>query len=168
MSPRRRLEQPSLFDLELDAPPASGPAVGEPTPAAAQAGDDGVPLRSRLYAGMVDLVAHVAVLAVVVLGVRLMGVAPEPRDLPAMLLLLLVFSLFFTVIPLAFWGRTPGMAVLGLVARCDDEQPLTFGQAARRWLAGLLTVAALGLPALLALRGRSLADRLSHSTLREG
>lgn len=77
-----------------------------------------------------------------------------------------VFSFLYTVIPLAFWGRTLGMTRVGLVASGGDEPQgaLTFGQTALRWSGGLLTVALLGLPSLLALLGgRSLTDRLSGS-----
>jgi hypothetical protein len=92
-----------------------------------------------------------------------MGLRPDPAQLPGFAVLLLVVSLFYTVVPLAFWGRTPGMAALGLACRGDDGQPLAFAEAGRRWLGGLLTVLLLGLPALLLLAGsrRSLADRLS-------
>ena len=76
----------------------------------------------------------------------------------------LPFGFFaLTAIPLAFFRRTAGMAVVGLRASSLDRSPLSFGQAFRRWLGGLLTVLLAGLPGLLATRGRSLADRLSGS-----
>lgn len=75
----------------------------------------------------------------------------------------LLWSCAFTAIPLAFFRRTAGMAVVGLRASSLDRSPLSFGQAFRRWLGGLLTVLLAGLPGLLATRGRSLADRLSGS-----
>ncbi|HUP42559.1 MAG TPA: RDD family protein, partial [Thermoanaerobaculia bacterium] len=85
-------------------------------------------------------------------------------DWPALVLFLLVFSFLYTVLPLAFWGQTPGMAWAGLVARARGYESLTFSQTGRRWLGGLLTAALLGLPALLAAGGgRSMADRLSDS-----
>ena len=82
-------------------------------------------------------------------------------------LLLLVFSLFYTVVPLAFWGKTPGMAAVGLACQAGDDLPLTFAEALRRWLGELVTVLLLGLPSLLALGAtrRSLADRWSGSVL---
>jgi hypothetical protein len=55
------------------------------------------------------------------------------------------------------------MAAVGLVARSGRDQPLSFGQTGLRWLAGLATVALCGLPLVVALTGRSLADRLSGS-----
>ena len=81
-----------------------------------------------------------------------------------LLLFFLPFSFLYQVFPLAFWGRTPGMARTGLVARGRDGRSLTFGQAGLRWLASVLTVLLLGLPVLSTqLTGRSLADRISDS-----
>jgi hypothetical protein len=59
------------------------------------------------------------------------------------------------------------MAAVGLVARSGRDQPLSFGQTGLRWLAGLATVALCGLPLVVALTGRSLADRLSGSSTLE-
>ncbi|MBZ0149688.1 MAG: branched-chain amino acid ABC transporter permease [Pseudorhodoplanes sp.] len=67
------------------------------------------------------------------------------------------------VISLAFWGQTPGMAWVGLVARTVAGEPLSFGQTALRWAGSWLTWATLGLAGLSALSGRSLADRVSGS-----
>lgn len=118
----------------------------------------------RLAGGLADGVVHGAVLAVAVLGMALMEVEPELSQWPALALFLIVFSFLYTVVPLAFWGQTPGMAWLGLQARDDGERPLTFGQTAMRWLGGtLLSTVLLGLPVLLAVTGRSLADRVSRS-----
>jgi hypothetical protein len=55
------------------------------------------------------------------------------------------------------------MAWVGLSARNQDGEPLTFDQTARRWLGGLLTLGFAGLPILLTGKGRSLTDRLSGS-----
>ena len=55
------------------------------------------------------------------------------------------------------------MAWAGLVSQNRDGEPLTFDQTARRWLGAVLTLAAAGLPLLVALSGRSLADLLSGS-----
>ena len=92
---------------------------------------------------------------------------PALEQLPAFAVLLLVFSLFYTVVPLAFWGKTPGMAAVGLACQAGDDLPLTFAEALRRWLGELVTVLALGLPGLAALGAarRSLADRWSGSEL---
>ena len=80
-----------------------------------------------------------------------------------LLLFLLAWSFLYFVIALAFWGQTPGMAWAGVIARARAEEPLSFGQTVRRWAGAWLTWALAGLPGLLALTGRSLADRLSDS-----
>ncbi|HKI85620.1 MAG TPA: RDD family protein [Thermoanaerobaculia bacterium] len=139
----------------VEAPEAQPVAEGAPRSA---------PLGKRLLAAAIDLVVWLAALLLLALGATLMGVAPGRRDWPAALLFLAAFSFLYTVIPLAFWGKTPGMAWARIVARSGDGEPLTFGQTGSRWLACLLTIALLGLPALLALLpGGSLVDRLSHS-----
>jgi uncharacterized RDD family membrane protein YckC len=182
VSPRRppAEEQASLFDLELAAAPEeTSLAPGERLPPLAPADEppgerDGeeataggeavaAPLGSRVSAGLVDLLVHLAVLLVALGGLRLLGVAAGLDDLAPLALVLLVFSLFYTVIPLAFWGRTAGMAALGLVCRGERGHPVTFGQAAWRWAAGVITVGTAGLALLLALSGRTLGERLSGS-----
>jgi uncharacterized RDD family membrane protein YckC len=170
---RRGNQQATLFELELDE---SGVAEAEVRPqsappprrqATATVAERPAPFRARLFAGLVDLGVHLAVAALTLVGARGMGVVPALPQLPAFAVLILVFSLFYTVVPLAFWGKTPGMAAVGLVAQTGDDLPLTFAEALRRWLADLVTVLALGLPGLLALGagGRSLADRWSASAL---
>ena len=126
--------------------------------AAARAG-----LGSRLAAGVADLLIHAAVLMVALIGTRLLGVRVTLADAPALGVFLLAFSFLYTIVPLAFWGHTLGMAWSGLVSQNRDGEPLTFDQTARRWLGAVLTLAAAGLPLLLALGGRSLADLLSGS-----
>jgi hypothetical protein len=171
--PRRRPEQAVLFDLELDEAPAGDLAeasldVADPgeEPSASLPAGDPAAVRSRLQAAALDLGCHVAVAIVAAGGAALLGVRPEPGVLPGMVLLVLVFSLVYLVVPLAFWGKTAGMAAAGIVCRANDDQPLTFGEAARRWLGSLLTVVACGVPALLVFAGgRSLADRLSGTEL---
>jgi uncharacterized RDD family membrane protein YckC len=118
---------------------------------------------SRIAAGAADLLVHAAVLVVVLVGTRMMGVRPSLDDWPALGAFLLAFSFLYIVVPLAFWGHTLGMAWAGLVARNRDGEPLTFDQTARRWLGGLLTLGFLGLPLLLTGTSRSLTDRLSGS-----
>lgn len=135
------------FELDADSAPA----------------DDRARLGSRLAAGAADLLIHGAVLMVLLIGTRLLGVRPTLDDAPAFGLFLLAFSFLYTIVPLAFWGHTLGMAWAGLVSQNRDGEPLTFDQTARRWLGALLTLATVGLPLLLALRGRSLADLLSGS-----
>lgn len=181
---RRAPQQATLFELDEEEEPALAESVElplalEPLPATAprqrvaarvaavSRGPAVASFRARLFAGLVDLGVQVAVAAVAVGGARGLGVEPALAQLPAFALLLLVFSLFYTVVPLAFWGKTPGMAAVGLACQAGDDLPLTFAEALRRWLGELLTVLLLGLPGLLALGGRrrSLADRWSSSAL---
>ena len=171
MSRTRQAEQGSLFELDVDdggleaadaplelpldlAPAPPRVAAREPLAAAA-------PARARALAAAVDLGAHLLAAGVAVVGVALQDVAVRGAQAPGFALLLLVFSLFYTVVPLAFWGRTAGMALAGIACRGDDGQPLSFGEAGRRWAGGVITALLLGLPALPVLAGgRSLADRL--------
>lgn len=146
------LELPLDLDLDTTAPPAPLALDDAAT----------LPPGPRLLAGSLDLAFHLVVAGAAVVGAAWLGVSPRATQTPGFVVLLLVVSLFYTVLPLAFWGRTPGMAAAGLACRGEDGQPLAFAEAGRRWLGGLLTVLLLGLPALLLLgRGRSLADRLS-------
>lgn len=162
--PRRAPVRPRPESAPAPAPHA--PAVrdedeespDEEAPAAARVG-----LGSRLMAGVADLLIHAAVLMVVLIGTRLLGVRTALSDAPALGVFLLAFSFLYTIVPLAFWGHTLGMAWAGLVSQNRDGEPLTFDQTARRWLGGVLTLAAAGLPLLLALGGRSLGDLLSGS-----
>ncbi len=118
-------------------------------------------------AGLTDLGAHLVLAALLVAGTWLLGVRFEPGSWPALAVVLGVFSFLYHIVPLAFWGRTPGMALNGLVARTREGGPLTFGQTGARWLGALVTVALAGLPLLLALAGGSLTDRLSGSVTLE-
>ena len=183
-------DEPLLFDLPLGperersapaspaperkrAPRAAAPEpVAEPVlafdepeelpePTAGPAGRAG--LGSRISAAGADLLVHASVGVGVLIGCRLMGVRPILSDWPAVALFLLSFSFLYTVVPLAFWGHTPGMAWAGLDARSRDGEPLAFDQTARRWIGGVVTLLFLGLPLLLAFGGRSLSDLLSGS-----
>jgi hypothetical protein len=118
---------------------------------------------ARLQAGLLDLAVHGGVVVAMSSGLLLAGIELGGADVLALALFLAVFSFLYHLVPLAFWGQTPGMAGLGLVARGDEELALSFPQAALRWAGRAATVAAAGLPALLLLSGRSLADRLSGS-----
>lgn len=120
-------------------------------------------LGTRFSSGAADLLVHGAVLIVLLIGVRLMGVRPALDDWPAFAVFLAAFSFLYLVVPLAFWGHTLGMAWAGLASRNADGEPLTFDQTARRWLGAVLTALLLGLPLLLTGPRRSLADRLSGS-----
>lgn len=173
-----------LFDLPLHAEPAdsahgvsaqstgdpAGPEQGELTFPEVELpeeddGFDTVGVLDRLLGGLIDLGLHVVVLLVVGAGSWLLGAALRTEDWPAYAVFLLLFSLLYTAIPLAFWGQTPGMMRVGHVARTGEGEPLTFGQTALRWIGALVTVALAGLPLLLALgaQSRSLADRMSGS-----
>jgi uncharacterized RDD family membrane protein YckC len=117
----------------------------------------------RFAAGAADGLVHAAIGVATLAGLRWMRVTPGLSDTPALSVFLLAFSFLYTVLPLAFWGQTPGMAWAGIAARNRDGEPLTFGQTARRWLGGLLTLALLALPLLLTGSRRSLTDLVSGS-----
>ena len=126
-----------------------------------------VPIAVRTRAGAGDLIVLAAVGAIAATGARAMGARIGIEQLPPLFVFLLAWSFVYTVISLAFWGQTPGMAWVGVLARSVDGEPLSFGQTALRWVGGWLTWALAGLPGLLALSGTSLADRLSRSRLYE-
>ncbi|MBT8494858.1 MAG: RDD family protein [Deltaproteobacteria bacterium] len=119
----------------------------------------------RLQAGLLDLGVVGGATLLALIGALALGIRLGPEKIPALVVFALSFSFLYTVVPLTFWGQTPGMAAAGLVARGHEGAALTIQQVMRRWLANLLTVALLGLPALMALTGRSFADRLSSSQL---
>lgn len=122
----------------------------------------------RLAAGLADAMLHAAILVAALVGTRWMGVKLDlARDWPPLAVFLLSFSFLYTVLPLAFWGQSLGMAWSGITSRNRDGEPLTFDQTARRWLGGLLTAATLGLAALVSSR-RSLSDLLSGSATYPG
>ena len=121
-------------------------------------------VQDRLLGGLADLTIHIATLGLMIVAVQLMGIPVALADWPAFAALTVIFSFLYSVIPLAFWGHTPGMAWVGHAARSEGDEPLSFGQTAMRWAGALFTVVFLGLPLLLALQeGGSLADRLSDS-----
>jgi len=160
-APREAVPEP---DLAFDEPDEE-----HPVRAARKAGKTGrAGIGSRISAAGADLVVHAAVAVGVLVGCRLMGVHPILSDWPAVALFLMSFSFLYTVVPLAFWGHTPGMAWVGLDARSRDGEPLAFDQTARRWIGGILTFLLLGLPLLLAFGGRSLSDLLSGSETLSG
>jgi hypothetical protein len=118
---------------------------------------------TRFLAGCADAVLHLGVLGAAYLGVLALDVEPGPNDWPAFALLLVAFSFLSSVVSLAFWGQTAGMAWRRLQTRDRLQRPLTFRQAALRWVGGLVTFATAGLPLLFALGGASLGDWLSRS-----
>lgn len=118
---------------------------------------------ARLLAGLADGVMHAAMVALGVIGARQVGVRPVLADWPGFVLFLLAFSFLYVVVSLAFWGHTLGMAWVGLSSRSRDGEALSFDQAVRRWLGGILSACLLGLPLLFAFRGRTLSDLISSS-----
>ncbi len=124
-------------------------------------------ISTRLRAAFGDLAILLAVGAGAAVGATLLGARLGLGSLPALAVFLLAFSFLYCVVSLAFWGQTPGMAWCGLIARSEETEPLSFGQTALRWVGHWLTWILLGLPGLLALSGRSLADRLSGSSTYE-
>lgn len=120
-------------------------------------------LAARARGALGDLAILGSVGTVAVAGARWLDAPVGWAQGPALLAFLLSWSFLYFVVSLAFWGQTPGMAWAGLVARSGVDEPLSFGQTARRWAATWLTWALAGLPGLLALGGRSLADRASGS-----
>jgi len=176
--PVARPEKAGLLPLEEPAPaapryPQAVPA--RPDPTGRREDTEPEPPRTefprpreRWLAGVADFLVHASVLVVAIIGCRLLGVRPELDQWPPLLLFLASFSFLYSVIPLAFWGQTLGMAWMRIVARDRDGQALTFDQTARRWLGGVIDAALLGLPLWLCFRGRSLADWMSGSITRRG
>ena len=122
------------------------------------------PFLARLTSGLLDLAAMLAVALVALVGADLLGAIPNLRLLPGVLLFITAFSFLYHVISLLFWGRTPGMASVGLIARDLSGLPLTATQAVRRWLGSLGTVGLAGIPMLVSwFTGTSLADLLSRT-----
>lgn len=174
------LEDETASEAPRETPRPRPVAVPEPADEAAsetaepQAAEEPEPPREpslrratpgrRWLGGGLDVLAVLGVGVVLALGTVALGGRMGRADMLPLVLFLLLFSFVYTVIPLAFWGQTPGMIRAGLVARSGESDPLTFGQTALRWVGGLVTVVTLGLPTLLVLfGGRSLTDRLSGS-----
>ncbi len=168
-APAPRPPQPLHPVKSKERPPAAPRPVPAPRPRVASAepeaaaGEPAASLKSRLMAGAADLLVHAAIAVAAVAGSRLLGARPGSADWPPIALFLLTFSFLYTVLPLAFWGQTLGMAWAGLTARSRDGEALTFDQTARRWLGALTTAATLGLPLLATAGRRSLSDRVSGS-----
>ena len=152
-------------------PPAEGRVGEDATDTADPEGEDTdtrALLGDRLLAGLADLAVQVLMLGLAIAACYLMGIGVTFADWQPFSVLVVAFSFLYWVVPLAFWGQTPGMAWVGHTARSSSGEPLTFGQTSRRWLGAVLTLALAGLPLLLTLTGRSLTDRLSDSTTRGG
>lgn len=131
--------------------PESSPATPTPPSGPASA-------VNRLAAGSADLIVHLALAAVLAGGSALLGIEVGLRHALPLAIAVGAFSFVYHVVPLAFWGRTPGMAIVGLRARTADDEPLSMPQAIRRWVGGVLSLATLGLGTLA-----GLTDRLSGS-----
>ena len=150
--------------LEPAGPPDTEPNVPGPEPPVTRLPISGpATLTNRLGAALLDLAVMAAAAVALLAGAALLGARPTADDWPPFLLPWLIFSFLYHVVPLAFWGRTPGMASMGLTARHIDGGGLSFGQAIARWLATLVTTALLGLPGLAATTGRSATDWASRS-----
>jgi uncharacterized RDD family membrane protein YckC len=152
-------------NLPLFAPGAAAAPRPLAAPRAGAREAPPAPLGARLVAGFADLAVHAALLAAAIFGARLLGVERTP-PWPPLLLLGLAFSFVYSVVPLAFWGQTPGMAWRGIQARSPGGEPLSFEQTVRRWLGSLMTAALAGLPLVFTRAGLSLSDRLSGSETR--
>ena len=129
-------EEAARAELEVEARPEApaGPVIAG--------------VATRFLAGCADAVLHLGVLGGAYLGVLALDVEPSLADWPAFATLLVAFSFLSSVVSLAFWGQTAGMAWRGLQTRDRLQRPLTFRQAALRWAGGLLTFATAGLPLL--------------------
>ena len=159
-----------LFDpLPEDDPDAEMAEQGGFDPDAEPAAELGeeASFGARLLAGIADVAVHGAVLVLVLLGERLLGMRWSVDQWPGLAVFLLAFSFLYAVVPLAFWGQTPGMSLVGILTCTETGENLSFPQTAVRWAAALLTALLAGLPLLLvAGGGPSLGDRLSGSVTR--
>jgi len=154
------LEPPTYLRTGRGAAARSRPVpVPAPPPAPPLAG-----VAPRLRATCGDLAALVAAGVLAALGAQRLDAPLGREQLAPLAMFVLSFSFLYFVVPLAFWGGTPGMIWSGLAARTQVSEPLSFGQTVMRWIGTWMTWALLGLPGLLALTGRSLADRLSGSS----
>lgn len=152
----------ALFaDLETDSI-AESPTGEESERSEKPAAVQGV-TGNRILSGLIDSAVIGGMLLTVFGASAAIGTAPRIEAAPGYLAFLFVFSFLYWVVPLSFWGQTPGMAWTAVASRNQDGCPLSFRQAVARWAAVLLTVLTLGLPLLLLLTGRSLGDRLSHA-----
>lgn len=167
------VEQPALPLAASEPAPAADDVPREPATRQANRAQparatepDAATLRLRAAAGLTDLGVCIAIVVVLLVALLAQGLRPELSDWPAGALFLLTFSFLYSVLPLAFWGRTPGMTLAGLRTSSADGRPLSFRQAVLNWLGSVLTVALAGLPLLLALGGRSLSDLISGAVTR--
>ena len=169
-TPRFPTPESALVDLPLRPVPADAPfSNGErpesiPTRAAS--------LSARATAGAADAAAVLCTTAAaLLLAARMTGYPLAFHALGWAAGFALYLSLFVTIVPLFFFGKTLGMSLAGLCAQPSPTgRRLTIGEAMRRWLGTLLTGASLGLAVLWsAVRadGQTVADRLSGRPLVE-
>lgn len=119
---------------------------------------------ARLTAGLLDLAAVLAVALAAFIGARFLGVEPDLRLLPGVVLFVVAFSFVYHVFPLLFWGSTPGMASADLTTRDPSGRTLTAWQSTLRWAGSLGTVLLAGVPMIVSwFTGWSLADLVSGS-----
>ncbi len=129
-------------------------------------------LGSRAVAFAADMATILLLCATAILAAgALRGEWPSSAGLPWAVAFGLVVSFFTTVPPLLLFGRTVGMALVGLTARrAVSERRLRAGAAVARWLGTLATAATLGLPLLFTAWSSNAptpADRFSGRTLVE-
>ncbi len=154
--------EPPGVPTPRDEPPRDETPRDEPSRGAVPAGDQAF-LGDRLLGGLADLAAQLIALGLAIAATHAMDIVVTVADWMPFGVLALVFSFLYWMVPLAFWGQTPGMAWVGHTARSSSGEPLSFGQTFLRWLGSMLTLALAGLPLLIALTGRSLTDRISDS-----
>jgi len=157
------LETPTQPPLPLEEPVVRQPVNESESGGniAAAAALDSLPKR-RVQGGLLDLGVHALVVGLAVAGSWWLGVAPPNLTLWPLVVFGVGFSFVYHVLPLVFWGQTPGMARSGLIARSADGKPLTMGQAVLRWLGALLCAVSLGVLLLFGIQ-RTISDRLSAS-----
>jgi hypothetical protein len=152
--------------LPLEQPPPRDPRREEPSPAEQVIADrdaTSVAPGQRLRAALLDAAAVAAVTTVAAIGSWLLGAQLGAHALAGLVAFALCFSFLYHVVPLAFWGQSPGMSAARIIARDSAGATLTLRQSLARWLGAVLTVVGLGLPLLLLRSGLTLGDRLSGS-----
>ncbi len=153
---------PKEPDAERAKTPGARVIGGVSSRSAPPAGDKAF-LGDRLLGGLADLAAQLIALGLAIAATHALGIVVTVDDWGPFGVLALVFSFLYWMVPLAFWGQTPGMSWVGHTARSSSGEPLSFGQTFMRWLGSIVTLAFAGLPLLIALTGRSLTDRVSNS-----
>ena len=158
-APKTPVRKPRIqTTTKVNKPKASAAAVTRPV------WKPTVALSARIRAGAIDLIVNLAVFAGVWFGLRQLRVDLGSDSVIPLAVFLLSFSFLYFVFPLAFWGRTPGMAQAEITARSRDGRSLSFSQSALRWLGALLTLATLCIPLIFAAKSGELpSDRLSGS-----